>query len=54
MQAKAQRTRRFDKRCKFYRQDKTFKEDTKRFYRALGKKLIEVNETPEMQEVEDF
>ena len=43
MQAKAQRIRRFDKRCKFYRQIKTFKGDTKRFYRELGKKSIEVN-----------
>ena len=54
MQAKAQRIRRFDKRCKFYKQNKTFKDNTKRFYRELGKKSIEVNETPEMQEVEDF
>ena len=50
MQAKAQRIRRFDKRCKFYKQSK----DTKRFYRELGKKSIEVNETPEMQKVKDF
>ena len=48
LQAKAQRIRRYDKRCKFYRQNKTFQEDTKRLYRELGKKSIEVNETPEM------
>ena len=54
MQAKAQRIRRFEKRSKFYRQNKTFKEDTKRFYRELGKKSIEVNEPPKIQEVEDF
>ena len=39
MQAKAQRIRRFDKRCKFQRQNKSFKEHTKRFYRELGKKI---------------
>ena len=54
MQAKAQRIRRFEKRTKFYRQNKTFKEDTKRFYRELGKKSIEVKEPPEIREVEEF
>ena len=54
MQAKAQRIRRFEKRTKFYRQNKTFKEDTKRFYCELGKKSIEVKEPPEICEVEEF
>ena len=54
MQAKAQRIRRFEKRTKFYRQNKTFKEDTKRFYRELRKKSIEVKEPPEIREVEEF
>ena len=35
-------------------ENKTFKKETKRFYSELGKKSIDVNETPEMQEVEDF
>jgi len=54
MQAKAQRIHRFEKQTKFYRQNKTFKEDTKRFYRKLGKKSIEVKEPPEIREVEEF
>ena len=34
--AKSQRIRRFEKRRKFYNQNKMFKENTKRFYRELG------------------
>ena len=54
MQAKAQRIHRFEKQTKFYRQNKTFREDTKRFYHELGKKSIEVKEPPEIPEVEEF
>ena len=54
MQAKAQGIRRFEKRSKFCRQNKIFEEDAKRFYRELGRKSIEINEPPEMQEVENF
>ena len=41
--AKAQRIRRFEKRVKQFRQNRTFATDTKRFYIELGKKKIEVN-----------
>ena len=54
MQAKAQRLRRFTKRSNFFRQNKTFKEDAKKFYRELGKKKIDVNEPPTIEEVEEF
>ena len=38
---KAQRIRRYEKRETQYRQNKMFKEDTKKFYRNLGMKNIE-------------
>ena len=44
IQAKAQRIRRFEKRAKFFRQNKIFKQDAKKFYRELGKKRIDVTE----------
>ena len=37
MQVKAQRERRFDKRNKFYRQNKIFQTDGKTLYREIGK-----------------
>ena len=43
IQEKAQRVRRFENRGKQFRQNITFATDTKRFYRELGKKEIEVN-----------
>ena len=54
IQVKAQRVRRFEKRTKFYRQNKIFQTDAKRFYREIGKKQIEIKEVPTMQEVEKF
>ena len=38
IQVKAQRERRFDKRNKFYRQNKIFQTDAKKFYKEIGKK----------------
>ena len=37
VQVKAQRIRRFEKRTKFYRQNKIFKTDAKKFYCEMGK-----------------
>ena len=37
VQAKAQRIRRYTKRSEWYKQNKMFREDSKRFYRELGK-----------------
>ena len=54
IQVKAQRLRRFDKRTKFYRQNKIFKTDAKKFYREIGKSKIEVKEPPKNEEVEEF
>ena len=46
LQAKAQRLRQYTKRSKQYRQNKTFREDAKRFYRELGKKTIKIQKPP--------
>ena len=52
VQAKAQRIGRYEKRETQYRQNKMFKEDTKKFYRNLGMKNIEGREPPSMAEAE--
>jgi hypothetical protein len=54
VQAKAQRIRRYEKRETQYSQNKTFKEDTKKFYRNLVMKNIEVREPPSMTEAETY
>ena len=46
IQLKVQRERRFDKRNTFYRQNKIFQTDAKRFYRAIGKNQVMVKGTP--------
>ena len=45
LQARAQRLRRFTKRSEQYKQNKMFREDSKRFYRELGKKTIQIEKT---------
>ena len=52
--AKAQRVRRYVKRGKFFRQNKLFNEDPKRLYRELGKKQVNVEEPPPVEEIEAF
>ena len=54
IQAKTQRIPRSEKRNGHFRQNKIFKEDTKKFYQELGKKVIQVEEPPPLEEVEDF
>ena len=39
-QAKAQQIWRFERRCKFFHQNKLYRENAKKFYRELGKKSI--------------
>ena len=51
---KAQRVRRFKKRTKFYKQNKLFKTDMQKFYREMGKQIIEIKESPPTKEVEKF
>ena len=54
VQAKAERIRRYKKRETQYSQNKMFKEDTKKFYRNLGTKYIEVIEPPSTAETETY
>ena len=54
IQAKAQRITRFEKRSRFFRQNKIFKEDAKKLYRELDKKKIDVKETPTTKDIEEF
>ena len=53
-QAKAQRIRRYTKRSEQYKQNKMFREDSKRFYRELGKKTIQIKKPPDIGEVKKF
>jgi hypothetical protein len=54
VEAKAQRIRRYEKRETQYIQNTMFKEGTKKFYRNLGTKNIQVREPPSMAEVEPY
>ena len=54
LQAKAQRLRRYTKRSEQYKQNKMFREDSKRFYRELGKKTIQIERPPDIGEVKKF
>ena len=53
-QAKAQRVRRYMKRSEQYKQNRMFMEDSKRFYRELGKKTIQIEKSPDIEEVKKF
>ena len=54
VQTKAQRIRRYKKRETQYSQCRMFKEDTKKFYRNLGMKIIQAREPPSMAETETY
>ena len=54
LQVKAQRLRRFDKRQKFFRQNKIFETDAKKFYREIGKETISVENVPSEEQVREF
>ena len=54
LQAKAQTLRGYTKRSEQYKQNKTFREDAKRFYRELGKKTIQIEKPPDTGEVKKF
>ena len=53
IQVKAQRLRRYDKRNRFYRQNKIFKTDAKKFYREIGKGTINIEEPPVDEDLKD-
>ena len=49
-----QRLRRYTKRSEQYKQNKMFREDSKKFYRELGKKTIQIEKPPDIGEVKKF
>ena len=54
LQAKAQKLRRYTKITDQYWQNKTFKEDAKKFYRELGKQNIHTERPPDPHETKQF
>ena len=54
LQSKAQRLQRYIKRSEQYKKNKRFRDDTKRFYRELGKKTIQIEIPPDMAEAKTF
>ena len=54
MKVKAQGERRFDERNKFYRQNKIFQTDAKKFYRETRKHQVMVEGTPPKDSIEKF
>ena len=54
IQVKAQRDRRHDKRNRFYRQNKIFKTNAKKFYREIGKVTINIKESLADEEMTKF
>ena len=54
LQAKSQRLRRYDKRQKFFYQNKTYEQNAKKFYRELGKKNVIIHQVPERESIESF
>ena len=54
LQAKAQRIRRYTKRSEQYKQNEMFREDSKKFYREIEKKTIQIEKPPDTGEVKKF
>ncbi|XP_065067405.1 uncharacterized protein LOC135692976 [Rhopilema esculentum] len=54
LQVKAQRLRRYIKRNKFYRQNKIFETDPKKFYREIGKSDFTLDEIPSEGQICEF
>ena len=54
LQAKSQRLRRYDKRQKFFYQNKTYEQNAKKFYRELGKKNVIIHQVPEWESIESL
>ena len=46
IQAKAARLRRYQKRSRFYKDNNLFKNNSKQFYRYIGKSQIEISKAP--------
>ena len=54
LHVKAQRLRRYENRYKFFRQNKIFETEAKKFYREFNKSSISVKKIPSEEEVQEF
>ena len=54
IQVKAQRIRRFEKRTKFFRQNRLFENNEKKFYREMGTKQLIVKDPPTQYNLKKF
>ena len=54
MQAKSQRLRRYEKRCRSYRQNQLFTNNPKIFYRSLLQKSMDTKKIPSMEALQEF
>ena len=54
IQLKARRIGKYEKGGKFYRQNLIFINDSKKFYREIGKEKVTVNETSPINDIERF
>ena len=54
LQLKAQRMRRFEKRSKFFRQNRIFETDAKKFYREINKSTVSIEKAPSEKEIQEF
>ena len=54
LQVKAQRLRRYEKRSKFFRQNKIFETDAKTFYREINKLSLSAEKIPSEEEVQEY
>ena len=54
LQAKAQGLRRHTKRANVFRLENTYRNNAKKLYRELGKKAINIQNPPSLEEVEAF
>ena len=54
LQVKAQRMRRFEKRSKFFRQNRIFETDARKFYREINKSTVSIEKAPSEKEIQEF
>ena len=54
LQVKAQRLRRYEKRSRFFRQNKIYETDANKFYSEISKSSISVKKIPLEEEVQEF
>ena len=54
IQAKAARLKWYQKRSRFYKDNNIFKNNSRQFYRSIGKSQIKINKAPSEEEIRSF